>query len=142
MSDQVINFFFEDIEEKEVAQNVYKWLIDSLLRLKKPRFEINYILCSDEYLLQVNRDYLNHDYYTDIITFNNSEPQGDLLEADIFISVDRVADNAREMGVTHQEEFSRVLIHGILHLAGYNDKTDEEQAIMTSMEDKYLALQS
>jgi rRNA maturation RNase YbeY len=140
--DRLIQFFYEDVEELSVIDNkLIKWLKASLLNLKKPTFEINYVLCSDGYLLKVNQDFLDHDYYTDIITFNNSEPNADLLEADIFVSVDRVKENAENNRVDFEEEFKRVLIHGLLHLAGYNDKTEEEQVSMRAAEDKFLALQ-
>ena len=100
--------------------------------------ELNYIFCSDEYLLQVNRDYLDHDYYTDIITFDNSEEEN-RLEGDIFISIDRVGDNARQLNVSEEQELRRVLAHGLLHLCGYGDKTQEEISLMRQKEEESLA---
>lgn len=98
---------------------------------------INIIFCSDDYLLNVNQEYLQHDYYTDIITFDYSE---DEIASDIYISVDRIAENAKEYNVTFQQELHRILIHGMLHLVGYEDKDDDSKAEMTAEEDHYLAL--
>ena len=99
--------------------------------------ELNFIFCSDEHILQVNRDYLQHDYYTDIITFDNSEKAGK-LEGDIFISVERVADNASQVGTLPEQEMRRVLAHGLLHLCGYKDKTKEEATRMRLKEEEWL----
>ena len=140
MSEQTIRFYFEDVENEVVnTKTYYKWLKNSLLRFNTQYYSINYIFCSDEYLLQVNKDYLDHNFYTDIITFNNSENK-DFLESDIFISVDRVCENAKENKVDFSCEVARVMIHGILHLVGFNDKTNEEQKLMTSMENENLSL--
>lgn len=100
--------------------------------------DLNYIFCSDEHVLQVNRDYLQHDFYTDIITFDQSEEE-DLIEGDIFISVDRVADNAQQLNVEPILEMRRVLAHGLLHLCGYGDKSPEEEQAMRAKEDEWLA---
>ncbi|MBD79743.1 MAG: rRNA maturation RNase YbeY [Crocinitomicaceae bacterium] len=141
MDNQEVNFFFEDVDQNSLDRPPNnKWLKNSLLSFSQEQFSISYIFCSDDYLLKINRDFLDHDYYTDIITFNNSEENDDLLESDIFISVDRVRENAKENSMQFSDEMDRVMIHGILHLVGYNDKTNEEQEIMTQMEDKYLAL--
>lgn len=99
---------------------------------------INYIFCNDEHILAVNRQFLNHDYYTDIITFDYSEK--DLVAGDIFISLDTVASNALQMQVTYGEELLRVIIHGVLHLTGQNDKTPETRAEMTRKENQALSL--
>ncbi|MFC5411265.1 rRNA maturation RNase YbeY [Larkinella bovis] len=99
--------------------------------------ELNYIFCSDDYLLQVNREYLDHDYYTDIITFDNSDEEN-RLEGDIFISIDRVRDNAHQLNVPDEQELRRVLTHGLLHLCGYGDKTEEEALQMRRKEDESL----
>lgn len=98
--------------------------------------ELSYIFCSDDYLLEVNREHLNHDYYTDIITFNYNE--GVSLSGDLFISYDRVIDNAKELGVDWFDELCRVMVHGVLHLIGFNDKTEEDEKEMRRMEDVYL----
>ncbi|HVU85535.1 MAG TPA: rRNA maturation RNase YbeY, partial [Puia sp.] len=99
--------------------------------------EISYIFCSDDYLLEINRQYLKHDYYTDIITFGLSEP-GQPINAEIYISVDRIKDNAREFKTSFKRELHRVIFHGALHLCGYKDKKKEDQQVMRKMEDKYL----
>lgn len=99
--------------------------------------DLNYIFCSDEYVLQVNRDHLQHDFYTDIITFDTGENEH-RIEGDIFISVDRVADNAAQLGIPPDGEMRRVLAHGLLHLCGYGDKTDEEIALMRAKEEEWL----
>ena len=100
--------------------------------------DISYIFCSDEHILSVNREYLQHDYYTDIITFDYTEEKR--ISGDIFISLDTVASNAEKFGTTYEEELYRVIIHGILHLCGINDKSDEERNGMEKEEDKALKL--
>lgn len=100
---------------------------------------ITYVFCSDALLLQMNRDFLQHDYYTDIITFALSE-KGEPVEAEIYISIDRVKDNAKALGLTYKEEILRVIFHGALHLCGYKDKKKSEIMIMRSKEDQYLRL--
>lgn len=99
--------------------------------------EINYIFCDDEYLLQINKDFLKHDYYTDVIGFQTSK--GKSLAGDIFISIDRIEENAAINKVTFQNELARVMIHGILHFMKYDDATEEEEEKMRKAEDKYLA---
>ncbi len=100
--------------------------------------EINYIFCNDKDLLQINQDFLHHDFYTDIVTFDLSAPESNMLHSEIYISVDRVKDNARVNLRPFKEELHRVIFHGILHLCGYKDKTKREEALMRSMEDKCL----
>ena len=100
--------------------------------------EIAYVFCDDEKILEVNRQYLQHDYFTDIITFDYCE--GDLLSGDLFISLDTVRSNAELFGKTYEDELHRVIIHGILHLVGINDKGPGEREIMEAAEDKALAL--
>ncbi len=102
--------------------------------------EIAYIFVDDEKILEVNRQYLGHDYYTDIITFDYFE--GDVISGDLFISLDTVRTNAERVGATYEEELHRVIIHGILHLCGINDKGPGEREIMEAAEDKALALRS
>ena len=102
--------------------------------------EIAYIFVDDEKILEVNRQYLGHDYYTDIITFDYCE--GDVISGDLFISLDTVRTNAEQGGATYEEELHRVIIHGILHLCGINDKGPGEREIMEAAEDKALALRS
>ena len=100
--------------------------------------EVAYVFCDDEEILKVNRQYLKHDYYTDIITFDYCE--GDLLSGDLFISIDTVRSNAELFGKTYEDELHRVIIHGILHLVGINDKGPGEREIMEAAEDKALVL--
>jgi metalloprotein, YbeY/UPF0054 family len=102
--------------------------------------DINVIFCSDNYILDVNMKYLQHDYFTDIITFDYCE--GKMLSGDLFISIDSVGENAKEYGAEFDEELHRVIVHGILHLIGYDDHTEEEQKTMRSKENYYLALRS
>ncbi|SRR5690554_1885565 len=134
----LIHYFFEDISYKIVHPIKTKRWIRSLVNAEGFELNsINFIFCSDEYLLQINREYLNHDYYTDIITFDNSESDRE-IEGDIFISLDRVFENARSESIQEEEELRRVLAHGVLHLCGYDDHTDEEQSQMRAKENYYL----
>jgi rRNA maturation RNase YbeY len=98
--------------------------------------DITLIFCTDEELLAINKEHLAHDYYTDIITFNYNTDS--LISGDLFISVDRITDNAQQLGVSIEEELHRVCYHGVLHLAGYNDKTDDEIEVMRAKENLYL----
>ena len=135
----MIRFFNEDVSYKfPQKQATRQWLNQQAEQEGYAVGELNYIFCSDEHVLQVNRDYLQHDYYTDIITFDQSDEEGK-IEGDIFISVERVADNAAELGITADQEMRRVLAHGLLHLCGYGDKTDEEAALMRAKEDEWLS---
>lgn len=101
--------------------------------------ELQYIFCSDDYLLEINRQYLNHDFYTDIITFDLSE-KSHPINAEIYISVDRVRENAKEYDSSLKKELHRVIFHGALHLCGYKDKTPQQKKLMRQKEDKYLGL--
>jgi len=133
-----IHFFTEDIEFKlKNKTHLRKWIIDSVQTENSFVGELNFIFCSDEYLLKINREYLNHDTYTDIITFDNSEEEGE-ISGDIFISTERVTENASQLKIDLQTELHRVIIHGILHLIGFLDKTPHDKALMTSKEDQYL----
>ena len=135
----MIRFFNEDVSYKlPQKQATRQWLRQQAEREGYAVGELNYIFCSDEHVLQVNRDYLQHDYYTDIITFDQSE-EDEKIEGDIFISVERVADNAAQLGVPAEQEMHRVLAHGLLHLCGYGDKTNEEAAQMRTKEDEWLS---
>ena len=100
--------------------------------------QLTYVFCSDEYLLNINKEYLNHDYYTDIITFPYK--QGKEIESDIFISIDRVMENATQFEASFEEELLRVMAHGLLHLMGYGDKTDDEKKVMRSKENQAVQL--
>lgn len=134
----MIRFFNEDVPYKLTQkQLIRQWLKQQAQQEGYAVGELNYIFCSDEYLLQVNRDYLQHDYYTDIITFDQREEESK-IEGDIFISVDRVTDNAAQLGVSAEQEMLRVLAHGLLHLCGYGDKSDEEAAQMRTKEESWM----
>ncbi|TKG93523.1 rRNA maturation RNase YbeY [Puteibacter caeruleilacunae] len=135
----MINFFTEDIEFEDYDKNRIQDFVQKVIdRHYKLLGEVNYIFCSDKYILEVNKEYLNHDYFTDIISFDYSE--GDLISGDIFISIDTVKDNAETFKVSFENELYRVIIHGILHYIGFKDKTDEEQEMMTKMENEALAM--
>lgn len=137
-----IYFFEEDISFKlERPRKTTTWLKSVIEDQNKHLDTINYIFCSDEYLLIVNQTYLKHNTYTDIITFNNSEDPA-VISGDIFISIDRVKDNARQLAVSFDSELHRVLVHGILHLVGYNDKTPRQKVTMRNKENAYLSLRS
>ena len=135
-----IHFFSEDIPF-ELAEKLRRkrWLKQLASAAGFRIKELNYVFCSDEYLYQMNVDYLNHDTYTDIITFDNSEKKEE-LEGDIFISVDRVRENAKTMQAEEEVELTRVLSHGLLHLMGYKDKTKEEASLMRSKEEEAIEL--
>lgn len=132
----MIQFFYENISES-VNTDYIKWLEEIILSEEKKLGEINYIFCDDEYLLKVNQDYLQHDYYTDIITFDYVK--GKTISGEIFVSLQRISDNASTLSKDYEEELRRVLAHGVLHLSGYKDKTEEEEKLMRSKEDFYLA---
>ncbi len=112
------------------------WLQKVIISENKSEGEINYIFCNDDYLLDLNKQFLDHDTLTDIITFDNT--LGSLLGADIFISTERVADNAKDFKVSFDEELRRVLVHGVLHLCGYKDKSDSDQELMTNKENEKM----
>ncbi len=120
------------------ASNVKKWIAEVVNRRGKRVGNISYLFCDDEYMLGVNRQYLDHDTYTDIITFDYVV--ADLISGDIFISVDRVEENAQQFGVEFERELHRVIIHGVLHLLGQGDKTDDDAREMRRQEEEALAL--
>ena len=132
----MINYFFENIDKKNIDSNISIWLEDLILSENKKPGDINYICCDDEYLLKVNQDYLAHDYYTDIITFDYVK--GKTISGDIFVSLPRILDNASTLSQDFESEFRRVLAHGLLHLCGYKDKTVEEESTMRQKEDFYI----
>ncbi len=107
-------------------------------RQKRPINALNLIFCDDDYLLQINRDFLQHDDYTDIITFDLSPSSSGPIESEIYISIERVRENARTHGTAYYMELHRVIFHGLLHLLGYRDKTPHEKAAMRKMEDQLL----
>jgi len=119
-------------------ENLQEWITQSI---EKERFkigEVNYIFCSDEQLLEKNIEFLNHDTYTDIISFDYT--MGKLISGDIFISIDRVTENSEAFNTSFIDELNRVMIHGILHYCGYKDKSEEDKKLMRSKEDYYLSL--
>ena len=132
----MIQFFYENLPET-VNNDYTKWLEEIILSEEKKLGEINYIFCDDEYLLKINQDYLQHDYYTDIITFDTVK--GKTISGEIFVSLQRISDNASTLSKNYEEELRRVLAHGILHLCGYKDKTKAEEQEMRSKEDFYIA---
>ncbi len=115
-----------------------RWLTKSITLMEKEVGDITYIFCDDAYLLKINQDYLQHDTYTDIISFDYSK--GNMLSGDIFISIERVKENALNFEVSFEEELKRVLIHGVLHYAGYKDKTEVDAKEMRVQENKYINL--
>ena len=118
--------------------SIKAWLLKAAQKENRQPGEINYIFCDDEHLLHINQTYLKHNTLTDIITFDYSESY--VLAGDIFISIERVKENAKKFQVSFEEELRRVMVHGLLHLAGYKDKSKEEKTKMTRKEDHYLAL--
>lgn len=138
--DHPIEFVSEDIEfELENPNQVAEWIADVIEKHNQELVSLTYIFCSDDYLHEINVSYLDHDTLTDIITFDNADEEG-IIEGDIFISVDRVRDNAKDLGTTFKDELHRVLIHGVLHLLGFKDKTEEQEALMRKQEDSSLSL--
>jgi rRNA maturation RNase YbeY len=134
-----IQFFEEDISYKlKNKALVRQWIKDTITAEGFKLKELTYVFCSDAYLLPMNQQYLDHDTFTDIITFDNSEVKGNIL-GDIFISVERVRENAAKFKISETDELHRVIIHGALHLLGYTDKTLVTKQKMTQKEDEYLA---
>jgi rRNA maturation RNase YbeY len=133
----MIRFFNEDISfNLPHKQEVKKWMAAIMLAEGRKVGEVSVIFCSDERLLQMNRQYLQHDYYTDIITFDYTE--GTVVSGDLFISIDTVRANAEEYGQSFGRELCRVMAHGLLHLCGYGDATQKQQKNMRVAEEKYL----
>ena len=134
-----IRFAVQDIDfELSEVEKVKKWITEVVQRRQKRVGNISYLFCDDNYLLVVNQQYLNHDTYTDIITFDYVA--ADLISGDIMISVDRVGENAEKFGVPFEQELHRVVIHGVLHLLGQGDKSDVEAAEMRRQEEEALVL--
>lgn len=137
----MIRYFTEDIkfELKDKLSN-NRWLRLVASSEVKKLGDINIIFCSDNYILDVNMKYLQHDYFTDIITFDYCE--GNVLNGDLFISVDSVRENASYYGTEFPDELKRVMVHGILHLIGYDDHSEDDVKVMRSKEDYYLSLRN
>ena len=135
----MVRYYCEDIKflfKNKLANN--RWLKMVAGSEIKTLGDISIIFCSDNYILDVNIRYLHHDYFTDVITFDYCE--GDKLSGDLFISIDSVRENAIEFGTEFDEELHRVIVHGLLHLIGYDDRTPEDQKVMREKEDYYLSL--
>lgn len=136
-----IQFFSEEIDfalEPEHSSSLTAWIKETLANEGFALDEISYIFCSDGYLLSINQEYLQHDTFTDIITFPYHE-SGQRVSGDIYISVERVRENAEDLEVEFEAELRRVIIHGVLHMMGYVDATDADKAFMRQKEDFYLA---
>lgn len=133
----MIDFNFEDVEFDLPDKNTLTdWIKLAVESEGKTLGDITYVFCSDEYLWNMNKQYLNHDYYTDIITFDYVK--NGVISGDLFISYDRIKDNAEKFNVSHETELLRVMIHGVMHLVGYDDMTDEDEAKIHEREDYYL----
>jgi len=130
------NFFFENIKEFSFDENVFTKIEALIFNENKKEGELSFVFCSDAYLLKMNIDYLKHDFYTDVITFDYTE--GDIISGDVFISIERIKENAEKYNVSFENELQRVMIHGVLHLVGYKDKTEEELKQMREKESQYL----
>ena len=136
-----IEFMVEDVPDFELseAEGILGW-IGRVAQVHEHRItQLTYIFCSDDYLHQMNIEYLDHDTLTDVITFDNSD-DADIIEGDVFISVDRVRENAHDLGISFRDELHRVMIHGVLHLLGYQDKDLLSQTSMRAREDYCLTL--
>ena len=136
----MLNFFTENVDFDLLRPiKTKKWIKNTSISEGYEIADLNYIFCDDDYLLEINKQYLDHDYFTDIITFDNSEEEN-VIEGDIYISVDRVRENAATFHADFVTEMRRVLIHGLLHLMGYDDTDEKLKAAMRAKEDQYLLL--
>ncbi len=136
----VITYFSEDISfTLSQKRKISSWIKKVFLQEGYMLSSLNFIFCSDEYLLQINREYLSHDYYTDIITFCHSENTAP-IESDIFISIERVTENSQALNTVFLDELYRVMVHGTLHLCGYDDHNEPDIQIMREKENYYLSL--
>ena len=136
----MIIFFNEDINFKFQGKNNFKaWLKNVADKEGFKIKNLNYIFCSDEYLHKINVDYLDHDTFTDIITFDNSEDET-TIEGDIFVSIERVKENSQKLNTVFDEELKRVIVHGLLHLCGYDDHSVEDKAEMRRLEGEYILI--
>ncbi len=134
----LIDYHSEDIDFRlKEPEVISEWITNTIYKENKELANLNFIFCSDIYLHQINLQYLNHDTLTDVITFPYSKTT---VEGDIFISIDRIKENAKQFTVTFQHELCRVMVHGVLHLIGYGDKSPDDKLLMTSKENEYLSL--
>lgn len=134
----MINFNYETDFELSNEEAIQQWLSKVIVSEDKKEGEINYIFCDDDYLLEINQQYLDHDTLTDIISFDYSV--GKELHGDIFISVERVRENAIEFEVSFEDELLRVLSHGVLHYCGYKDKTESDEMVMRQKEEEKMKM--
>lgn len=135
----MLNINYEDVDDLSLNEtDLTNWISKFCLSENHELGDISIIFCSDEYLLDMNRTHLDHDYYTDIITFDYTDNQ--IVSGDLFISVDRVRENASDFNVSFDHELHRVMIHGVLHLCGYKDKSDEDKKLMRSKENNALSM--
>lgn len=138
MIDAKINFFYENTDFRlDEPDKISNWLQNISKNYHFKIQELNYIFCKDEYLHKINVEYLAHNTYTDIITFDNSDKEKE-IEGDIFMSIERVKENANSFEVSFEQELYRVIAHGLLHLLGFNDKTEDEQELMRSKENEAI----
>ena len=135
----MIEFIHEDITSLSIKEDAILQWLDNIIGLEdKILGDLCFVFCSDKYLLNINNKYLKHNFYTDVITFDYT--QSNIISGDIFISADRIADNARKYKVTFNHELLRVIVHGVLHLLGFDDRNFDDKKIMTSKEDVYLKI--
>ena len=134
----MIEFNYETGFSLENEAAISNWIVGVIQSENKRIGEISYIFCDDEYLLQINQEHLQHDYYTDIISFDYTV--GNEISGDLFISIERVKDNAVDFNVSFEDELRRVMVHGVLHYCGYKDKTEADVVLMRSKEDEKLAM--
>jgi probable rRNA maturation factor len=134
----MISFNYENEFELPNEDQIATWISKVILSENKKEGEINYIFCDDEYLLNLNEQYLDHDTLTDIISFDYSI--GNEIHGDIFISTERVIENAVDFKVTFEEELQRVLVHGVLHYCGYKDKSENDEQLMRNKEDEKMKM--
>ncbi len=135
-----IEFVFNEIDQFPFPEDsIRKWILAIIHKEKKEAGNLNFIFCSDDFVLAINKQYLEHDTYTDILTFDYSNDFGN-ISGDIYISVDMVQFNAAKFEISFLEELSRVMAHGVLHIIGYKDKNDEETKVMREKENYYLKM--
>src|SRR6188508_3856908 len=133
-----IHFFSHDIPTRLKNSTKLKHFIGSIFKMESESLDsINYIFCSDRVILEINKKYLNHDFYTDVITFDLS-PDNKAISAEVYISIERIRDNAKQLGLSIKSELHRVLFHAALHLCGYKDKKKKDKEIMRKREDELL----
>lgn len=136
-SDLGIHFFYEEVSSDLKEEAISKWLTAVVEAENKVLRSIRFIFCKDAYLHQINVDYLNHDTLTDVITFPYAIEE-DIVDGEIFISIERIVENAKTFKTTYEQELNRVMVHGVLHLCGYDDKNKEAKEKMTEKENHYL----